>query len=524
MSMSTTTISLRVKNWGPIREGFVTIEPLTVFIGPNNTGKSYLAMLLYALVLAVNKSNRLISGRVGLERELVSIASALVDSYFTKKRRDKDLIRESERLISEALSEALSKETSKIFPSTFKEELERVYSSEIGTLVRLGSTEALIELRVSNPSVDFLVTCRVTTEDDLEVEKFKLEVKPPLIEKCKVAALLHHPYLSYLRRSISERTRELLREDLRLELTFWLFRIARIALESVPFGGNIHYLPASRAGVLHSYRSIAKALVSLASIAPVRGVEIPGIPGPLADFLGELILVGSKPRRARERNDAVIRAIAQSLEEEILEGEITLLRQPPEAPPALVFKFDGGSLPIARVSSMIAEAAPLSILLKYGTVRPGDTLIVEEPEAHLHPDKQAKLAVLFAKLVNEARMRLLITTHSEILLAKLSNLVSLSAMPHDKAREIGYDPSAALSLEKIAVYSFEPRPGGVVVVPVKVTREGIPDDVFQRVIEDLYEETMSLYYRLQELRGEGPGGASRDHDGAEGRADQVEDP
>ena len=40
---------LSVTNFGPIEEVQMDLRPLTVFIGPSNTGKSYLAILIYAL-------------------------------------------------------------------------------------------------------------------------------------------------------------------------------------------------------------------------------------------------------------------------------------------------------------------------------------------------------------------------------------------------------------------------------------------------------------------------------------------
>ena len=38
-----------VTNFGPVRNGHVDLRPLSVFVGPNNTGKTYLAILVYAL-------------------------------------------------------------------------------------------------------------------------------------------------------------------------------------------------------------------------------------------------------------------------------------------------------------------------------------------------------------------------------------------------------------------------------------------------------------------------------------------
>ena len=42
-------LELSVSNFGPIAEGTVELRPFTVFVGPSNTGKSYLATLIYAL-------------------------------------------------------------------------------------------------------------------------------------------------------------------------------------------------------------------------------------------------------------------------------------------------------------------------------------------------------------------------------------------------------------------------------------------------------------------------------------------
>ena len=52
------TLELEVADFGPIVEAKVDLRPLTVFIGPSNTGKSYLTILIYAL-------HRFFSGAAG---------------------------------------------------------------------------------------------------------------------------------------------------------------------------------------------------------------------------------------------------------------------------------------------------------------------------------------------------------------------------------------------------------------------------------------------------------------------------
>ena len=42
-------VRISAENFGPIVNGSVDLRPLTVFVGPSNTGKTYLATLVYAL-------------------------------------------------------------------------------------------------------------------------------------------------------------------------------------------------------------------------------------------------------------------------------------------------------------------------------------------------------------------------------------------------------------------------------------------------------------------------------------------
>ena len=42
-------LELSVRDFGPIARADVDLRPMTVFVGPSNTGKSYLAILIYAL-------------------------------------------------------------------------------------------------------------------------------------------------------------------------------------------------------------------------------------------------------------------------------------------------------------------------------------------------------------------------------------------------------------------------------------------------------------------------------------------
>lgn len=45
----TKPLELTVSNFGPIAKANIELRPMSVFVGPSNTGKSYTAALIYAL-------------------------------------------------------------------------------------------------------------------------------------------------------------------------------------------------------------------------------------------------------------------------------------------------------------------------------------------------------------------------------------------------------------------------------------------------------------------------------------------
>ena len=183
-------------------------------------------------------------------------------------------------------------------------------------------------------------------------------------------------------------------------------------------------------------------------------------------------------------------AALNTLEEEILEGEVVLDERRSDRP-MLLYRDRNFKLGLQRASSMIAELAPLDLWIKY-LLRPGDLLIIDEPEAHQHPENQRRIAKVLVRLVR-AGVRVLCTTHSSLILHQLSNHLLASDAPVDRRRQLEFGDADLLQPNDIGVYLFEPPRRSTRIREIAIEPGfGIPEEEFVRVSEAVGEETFSV--------------------------------
>ena len=516
-------LGLKVTNFGPIVEADIELRPLTVFIGPSNTGKSYLAILIYALHL-------LFAGYLDLPRGLFlrfrehDRSDARVERDVPVELTDRlltwinevpegpgsdspggvpplppdvaDLVREAMRNRDD-LGSALRKELARCFG----------VGSEVGQLVRArskGGSQIIIGRRQvgdgsAQPSIEHEFSMHGGRNRPSE---FKTSV--PSDADIRLSTRARIRVLASTFRAI-QRPEEFAERDTPAR-TRWanhtVMSLADLVMahSAGPLSRPVYYLPADRTNVMHVHRAVVGAVIDRASRAGI--VDAPNVPmlsGVMGDFLRYLLTIDYEGLPTTDGGDA----LASALERDVLGGVVAVERSEAEYP-TFVYRPTGldREFPIMTSSSMVSELAPVVLYLRHHVER-GETLIIEEPESHLHPAMQAEFALHLVRLVH-AGIRVIITTHSEWVLDQIANLVRLAKLSEEERQGLrGSD--AALSDDDVGIWLFEQnaRRRGSVVRELKVDpEEGGLLSGYDEVAEQMYNTWAEIGNRIADRGAE----------------------
>lgn len=146
----------------------------------------------------------------------------------------------------------------------------------------------------------------------------------------------------------------------------------------------------------------------------------------------------------------------------------------------------GESIPMTAAASSIKEIAPLSLFVNRYDVSVS-SILIEEPEAHLHPLKQRMMADVLSLLVNNQAC-IQITTHSDYLIRRINELVLLNQLSEKDSvtpeefetvcKETSIPAYLKLNPKTIGAYLLRRREDGTVEVACQNTDDGVKFDSF----------------------------------------------
>ena len=475
-------VRIDVSDVGPIKRGSVDLRPLTVFVGPSNSGKTYFATLIYALHRVFGGFPRAPFLSAVHRFKMLEWLARLSEQPETKAKAAPGGIAnsaEQQRALT-IIAEKLNTDTG--VSTALQHELARCFGlRNLANLLRSG--RGVRSARVSLG----------TALQDAPLWSFELmfsksgvsqtgRIEARALDEERAAATER----STSRPSAPERDS---RHDLSELAKFLAEQSRSIAFPWSSNQSRIHYLPAARSGIMQSHRVVASALLSHLPRAGLEHLpDVPLLSGVASDFMQELVLYTES-----DRHGGHVQHIADALEKEVLLGHIDIGRRSSEKYPEVrYYPHDSSTdVSLSRVSSMVSELAPLVLLLR-GNLRRGNTLILEEPEAHLHPAVQASMAKVLGSIVNEG-VNVILTTHSDWLLQELANLIREGELKNEHAKSSGY--SGSLLPEDVGVWLFRgdsDSEGSSVQEIVYDRAEGIVPEDYDAVAEQLYNRSARL--------------------------------
>lgn len=183
----------------------------------------------------------------------------------------------------------------------------------------------------------------------------------------------------------------------------------------------------------------------------------------------------------RKRNESLA-----LLTEKIIGGKLESSKE------GIVMNMKGhtGRIPVSAAASSIKELSPLLLWAENGKPE-ADSMCIEEPEAHAHPDMQYTIADLLAACMMRGTL-MQITTHSDYLLARLNQLIRLHNLKEkdgkrfkEVCKDHGINENLTLDSSLVNAYYFHRHDETQEVIIEKLdVKDGIPFDTFSNAVQE----------------------------------------
>ena len=408
-------LELKIKNFGPIDEATIQVGQFTVFAGPNNTGKTFVAKMLYSILSAMNTNHARVffamatntiesnlqlfeqSGRAGEERPLSEIRKGLqnVDSILQKVLSSYPIQNELDRL--------------RVVHSELMAEIEKI---------KVHSQTLKNNTKTKGEGASALLS---NIQDGLEHSIHLLEIGCKNIELA-VGTGLRFKVRQNVHGNFQSSDLSNLKGEGDSPLYFSVQGVGELqeteqSLDFNPYPQTVQKQSFPGAFYLESplYWKLKSALesIKLDSRSPFGG-SLNGVPEYFYDMAVAL---------RRRRIEHPFAGIHEGLHHAI-GGRISLSEAG-----NLEFHEKGKSIALSLTSAGVANMGMLALLIERGALERGSFLFIDEPESNLHPAWQVEMAAFLFELARQG-VNVVISTHSMTILKWLE--VHVKDKPEDR--------------------------------------------------------------------------------------------
>lgn len=165
---------------------------------------------------------------------------------------------------------------------------------------------------------------------------------------------------------------------------------------------------------------------------------------------------------------------------------------------------NGHSIPLDAAASSVKELTPL-LLWMQGEFIENQSVCIEEPEAHLHPEMQIAVADLLAACINKGAY-MQITTHSDYFMQRFNQLLKLGCMREknktafiDFCKKNLYNNRYYLNRNNVKAYYFYAENGYTKMIHLEIDEHGIPMSTFFNAVGDLAAKDETINEEFEKL-------------------------
>lgn len=467
-----------LKNFGILKNANIDIAPLTVFTGANSSGKSFVAKLIHSfssineddfhrdIDLSFSNTSKYFDED---HEKLFSQLSQEISQYFKNNiNKNPKTFKIPIGIFNDLLEDGILKYFSIIFEEKiieeFGENLDNLINfKEDFFKITLNNCDFLKEKGKSldfNPkSIDLVNTMYVSQDNEkilIELENddefINLTVKSTSYNNFSDFDSIFPIAYSSIAHSILE--------DILLEESY--------------------YIPAERSEIVIDKKMLSRRVKNESDISKTQSEVLYNLINIDSDNKGYFYDLGRE--FDKEFSGILVDVVEKGFINDITYSEVD----------------SGNSISSKILSTSIHEMTLFSLYLKY-VLKKGDFLIIEEPEAHLHPKNQRILVKYFILAINMG-LNIIMTTHSDYIIEQLNNYIRLGNVKDEFYNDYNnYSKDYIIDFNKIKLYHFKQNDNNTFSpseVPINFT--GFYDENFNEVIDDLCGETENIVdYKLR---------------------------
>ncbi len=457
-------MKIKIENLGAIHQGEIsTDKPLTILTGPNNSGKSYVAYLLYGMMKDMSHN---ILREIDIdftEEEKQILGAEPVDwekAYHTLlSNREEELKRLIKHYVKENINSYFS--SNSLLPTiNFIDE-------------KVNIAAAIINNETTYENITNQLFCNVVSKVQYEMLRGRLKFQ-------KGNKVVNVP---------------------KLLKKMWLNKSIR---------NSVYFFPAERPAI----SILAEAEVERKSkqqdkiqelFLNSKGIEDsdlaknlkqqmqskPTYPMAINDYIYFVNGLSQTVKKQSEFGD-----LANEIERMLMKGTVGVSEFG-----SIQYTPEGMKEPLAihMSSSLVKSLSGLVLYIRH-LANEGDTLIIDEPEVNLHPDNQRIVARVIAKIVNKG-FRVILSTHSDYFIKEVNNLIMLNKANQDAAtkeqlledlKSQGYDADCFISPDDVGVYFFDKN----TIQAIEVDETGFDVSSIEQELEKINHATELIYDTL----------------------------